>query len=115
MRAHIVFSNVAYLVIGLLGAAGTLPRIASSDTILVASSETRIEQAHGTIKPQGKPTAPGEKPSASSLSKKTPELQGMPERGGTIGTGPTSPVTCTAENASSPACHTATQQARPAR
>ncbi|MGE5534266.1 MAG: hypothetical protein ACM3W7_02005, partial [Acidobacteriota bacterium] len=71
MRTHIMLSNVAYLVIGLLGALGTLQGIASSDTILVASSEARIEQAHGTIKPQGKPTAPGEKPAASSELKKT--------------------------------------------
>src|ERR1700754_4449531 len=63
-------------------------------------SDVYIEQSHGRV-------APGSKVQA----KPVPEATG----GAAIqGAGPTAPVTCNAQNASSPACYTATQQARPA-
>jgi hypothetical protein len=67
---------------------------------LILVSDVYIEQSHGRV-------APGTKVQA----KPVPEATG----GVAIqGAGPTAPVTCNAQNASSPACYTATQQARPA-
>jgi hypothetical protein len=67
-----------------------------------AASDVYIQQFHGSV-------GTGTK----TPSKVTPELTGV------IGTpaaaGPTAPVTCNAQNASSQACYTATQQARPGR
>jgi hypothetical protein len=65
----------------------------------VAVSDVYIQQSHGRV-------APGTKIPA----KPTPELTGV---GTPATTGPTAPVTCNAQNASSQACYTATQQARP--
>ncbi len=68
------------------------------------ASEARVEQAHGNM-PVGTKTIDGGGP-----------VRGIPE-GGTTGAakiGPTAPVTCNQANASSPACYSATQQARPA-
>ena len=68
-------------------------------------SEARVEQAHGNLPPGAKTIDAGGK-----------GLKGAPE-GGTgpaaTKTGPTAPVTCNQQNASSPACYSATQQARP--
>jgi hypothetical protein len=67
-------------------------------------SETRIEQAHGNM-PVGSKAIDGGGP-----------VRGVPEGGANSGaakTGPTAPVTCNQQNASSPACYSATQQARP--
>jgi hypothetical protein len=65
----------------------------------LAVSDVYIAQSHGRVAPgvkmQGKPTP-------ESTSAGTPAA-----------TGPTAPVTCNAQNASSQACYTATQQARP--
>jgi hypothetical protein len=69
------------------------------------ASETRVEQAHGNM-PVGSKTIDGGGP-----------VRGVPEGGsGTsaLKTGPTAPITCNQQNASSPACYSATQQARPA-
>jgi hypothetical protein len=68
-----------------------------------AASEVYIQQSRGHV---------GAGP--KTQSKLTPELTGV------VGvpaatTGPTAPVTCNAQNASSQACYTATQQARPGR
>jgi hypothetical protein len=64
----------------------------------LAASDVYIQQSHGRVAPgtkiQSKP--PPEKTGASIPS-----------------TGPTAPITCNAQNASSQACYTATQQARP--
>jgi hypothetical protein len=69
-------------------------------------SEARVEQAHGNLPPGAKTIDGGGKP-----------LKGAPEGGTGAGaatkTGPTAPVTCNQQNASSPACYSATQQARP--
>jgi hypothetical protein len=65
----------------------------------LALSDVYIQQSHGRV-------APGTKVQGKS----TPEAA-------TTGTpnavGPTAPITCNAQNASSQACYTATQQARP--
>ena len=66
--------------------------------------ETRVEQAHGNM-PVGSKTIDGGGP-----------VRGVPEGGsgaGALKTGPTAPITCNQQNASSPACYSATQQARP--
>jgi len=66
---------------------------------VLAASDVYIAQSHGRV-------APGTK----IQSKPTPELTGA---GTAATTGPTAPITCNAQNASSQACYTATQQARP--
>jgi hypothetical protein len=70
-----------------------------------ANPEARVEQARGNLPP------------GRTIDAGTKGLKGAPE-GGTgaaeIKTGPTAPVTCNQQNASSPACYSATQQARPA-
>jgi hypothetical protein len=66
----------------------------------MAISDVYIEQSHGQVSPGVKVPA-----------KPVPEATG----GVAIqNTGPTAPTTCNAQNASSQACYTATQQARPA-
>ena len=65
-------------------------------------SDVYIEQAHGRI--QGK-----DKSDAKVSVKPTPEAAI-----GSSNAGQSVPVTCNSQNASSPACYTATQQARPA-
>jgi hypothetical protein len=68
------------------------------------ASETRVEQARGNM-PVGSKTIDGGGP-----------VRGIPEGGsgaGALKTGPTAPITCNQQNASSPACYSATQQARP--
>ena len=69
------------------------------------SSEVRVEQAHGRM-PAGAKTLDEGKP-----PKGTPE--GGDNAGAAAKAGPTAPVTCNQQNASSPACYSATQQARP--
>jgi hypothetical protein len=72
----------------------------SSPLTVIAASEVYIQQSSGTV-------APG-----TTIQTKPP-----PEATTTTAapaTGPTSPDTCNAQNASSQACYTATQQARPA-
>ena len=66
--------------------------------------ETRVEQAHGNM-PVGSKRIDGGGP-----------VRGIPEGGSgdsALKTGPTAPITCNQQNASSPACYSATQQARP--
>jgi hypothetical protein len=67
------------------------------------ASEARVEQAHGNM-PVGSKTIDGGGP-----------VRGIPEGGTSAAAkiGPTAPVTCNQQNASSPACYSATQQARP--
>jgi hypothetical protein len=91
-----------WLAIAVLPAAFSDHAIAQSATP-PAASDVYIQQSHGSV-------GAGTKPQ----SKLTPELTGV------VGvpaatTGPTAPVTCNAQNASSQACYTATQQARPGR
>jgi hypothetical protein len=74
--------------------------IASSVTLL-AVSDVYIQQSHGRVSAATK-----------AQSKPTPELTGA-NANSPATTGPTAPVTCNAQNASSQACYTATQQARP--
>jgi ABC-type branched-subunit amino acid transport system substrate-binding protein len=64
-----------------------------------AISDVYIEQTHGLVSPGVKVPA-----------KPVPEAAGVVIQN----TGPTAPTTCNAQNASSQACYTATQQARPA-
>jgi hypothetical protein len=86
-----------WFAIAVLPAAFSDHAIAQSATPL-AASDVYIQQSHGRVAPgikmQGKPT-----PEATGAS--------------TPSTGPTAPITCNAQNASSQACYTATQQARP--
>lgn len=69
------------------------------------ASETSIEQAHGNIPANAK-----------SMGLAKPQ-RGTPEGGLTSGNvtsgSPSVPATCNQQNASSPACYSATQQARP--
>jgi hypothetical protein len=73
--------------------------VAQSSPSAIAASDVYIEQSRGRVGPT--PKAP---------SKPTPETTGA----AIPSTGPTAPITCNAQNASSQACYTATQQARPA-
>ena len=69
-----------------------------------ANPEARVEQARGTL------------PAGSNIDGGGKALKGTPEGGNgsaAAKTGPTAPVTCNQQNASSPACYSATQQARP--
>jgi hypothetical protein len=87
-------------------ASASLPditRLSSGLDVAVAASEIYIQQAKGRV-------APG----TTIQTKPTPETATT-----TTSVAPaaaqTAPVTCNAQNASSQACHTATQQARPGR
>jgi hypothetical protein len=66
-----------------------------------ASSDVYIQQAHGRV-------APG-----ANVQKRAPEVTNNPIQSPTATS--TAPATCNAQNASSQACYTATQQARPGR
>lgn len=99
MRAHLA----AWTAIAIVSATppdNTPPRGTSSVTI--AASEVFIKQAKGRVAPgttiQTKPT-----PETATTMTVTPSAA------------QTAPVTCNAQNASSQACYTATQQARPGR
>src|SRR5689334_8035165 len=67
------------------------------------NSEARVEQAQGNLPP------------GANIDVGRKELRNAPEAGAgsAIKTGPTAPATCNQQNASSPACYSATQQARP--
>jgi len=68
-----------------------------------SSSEVHVEQARGSIPPGAKTIDSGSK-----------SVKGAPEGGSAnANTGSSAPVTCNQQNASSPACYSATQQARP--
>jgi hypothetical protein len=71
----------------------------ASPATLLAVSDVYIQQSHGRVSAATK-----------TQSKPTPELTGA---NAAAATGPTAPITCNAQNASSQACYTATQQARP--
>jgi hypothetical protein len=66
-----------------------------------AISDVYIEQSHGRVSQK-------DKSDAKASVKPTPEAIGNSNAGQTI------PDTCNSQNASSQACYTATQQARPA-
>jgi hypothetical protein len=81
-----------------------LPATFSDDAIAQTTSsatpsDVYIQQSHGHVAP-----------STKVQSKPTPETA---TAGTPTAVGPTAPVTCNAQNASSQACYTATQQARP--
>lgn len=72
----------------------------SASSITVVVSEVYIQQARGRV-------APG----ANIQTKPPPETTTI---GAPAAAAPTAPTTCNAQNASSQACYTATQQSRPA-
>lgn len=77
----------------------------------VRASEVHVDQAHGRV------SAGAVAPTPKAKAGKPPNaLVGTPEGAApTVSTGsPTTPVTCNQQNYSSPACYSATQQARPA-
>ncbi len=74
-------------------------RAQSAPATRTAASEVYIEQSHGQVSP-----------GATILTKPPPEATTAASPSIT----PTAPETCNAQNASSQACHTATQQALPA-
>jgi hypothetical protein len=74
------------------------------DTFRVAS-EVRIQQAKGRMSARYKPLN-------AKAAKTTPE--GTTNPNDVAKGSPTIPMTCNQQNASSPACYSATQQARPA-
>lgn len=63
------------------------------------SPEVQVQQAQGSL------------PTDAGPLRGPPE--GMQKRAGAAKGGPSVPATCTQQNASSPACYSATQQARP--
>lgn len=67
-------------------------------------SEIRVNQAHGQLSSDSSQTG------LERVKTGTPE--GGPT-GAAASSGPTAPVTCNQQNASSPACYSSTQQARP--
>lgn len=67
-------------------------------------SEIRVNQARGQLSPESSQTG------LERATKGTPEGG---QTGAVAGSGPTAPVTCNQQNASSPACYSSTQQARP--
>jgi hypothetical protein len=74
-----------------------LVRVAASSI----ASEVHIQQAHGRVRRTDGPTIIQPPPEGGVVSSQGP-AQGVP-------------VTCNQQNASSPACYTATQQAHPSR
>jgi hypothetical protein len=102
--------NTARLAICVLAALGAWSQLDSADARERrrggSNPEARVEQARGTLPPGSRTIDAGRKE----------VLRGTPD-GGTgsdaIKTVPTAPVTCNQQNASSPACYSATQQARP--
>jgi hypothetical protein len=93
-------SALIAIALAMLPAVSSVEAGAQPATAMMAdSSDVYIQQSHGLV-------APGTK-----VQKPPPEATNAPIQS----TGPTAPVTCTAQNAqSSQACYTATQQARPA-
>jgi hypothetical protein len=75
------------------------PQSSRAPSTALAASEVYIQQSRGRVNP-----------GASILTKPPPESTA----GVSQSTAPTAPVTCNAQNASSQACYTATQQSRPA-
>lgn len=70
------------------------------------ASEVRIQQSYGNI-----PPGVAEQARGRSKTKLAPESGSNPS--GAAAGSPTTPATCNQQNASSPACYSATQQARP--
>jgi hypothetical protein len=98
--------RIGYAGVALLIAMGAQLQMPSADARdrRQSSPEVRVEQARGTLPPSAKTIDSGAK-----------SLKGTPEGGATTGTsaGSSAPVTCNQQNASSQACYSATQQARP--
>lgn len=100
-------TRLAFCVLAALGAWSQLdPADARERRRGGANPEARVEQAHGTL-PAGSRTIDAGR---RDVLKGTPEGGSGPSA---IKTGPTAPITCNQQNASSPACYSATQQARP--
>ncbi|WP_315728954.1 MULTISPECIES: hypothetical protein [unclassified Bradyrhizobium] len=74
--------------------------VASGSPAARAGSEVYIQQARGNV-------------AGTTVVTKPPPEAAAPAN--TAGSAPTAPETCNAQNASSQACYTATQQARPSR
>jgi hypothetical protein len=68
------------------------------------NSEIRVNQAQGQLSADSNQTG------LERAKKGTPEGG---QSAASPGTGPTAPTTCNQQNASSPACYSSTQQARP--
>src|SRR5665213_196418 len=66
------------------------------------ASEVHVPQAHGRIAPGGKPIT------GTPTARPAPE--GSVNGPGTVAGSPNTPATCNQQNASSPACYSATQQ-----
>jgi len=75
------------------------PQFSRAPSAALAASEVYIQQSRGRVMP-----------GASILTKPPPESTTAVSPNAP----PTAPVTCNAQNASSQACYTATQQSRPA-
>ena len=75
------------------------PQFSHAPSTALAASEVYIQQSRGRVMP-----------GASILTKPPPESTTVTAPNAT----PAAPVTCNAQNASSQACYTATQQSRPA-
>jgi hypothetical protein len=77
----------------------TPPQFSRAPSAALAASEVYIQQSRGRVMP-----------GASILTKPPPESTTVIAPSAA----PTAPATCNAQNASSQACYTATQQSRPA-
>jgi hypothetical protein len=100
-----------FLVIGFVAASLVAPSSPASSRErhrhrAIHSGEVHVQQEHGVI-PDG--TALVDK-----VAKGTPESGNQPAATPATGS-PNIPATCSQQNASSPACYSATQQARPTR
>jgi hypothetical protein len=96
-RRVVTLRRTAWLLIA-IASPGLSAHAQSAFAVRMAASEVYIEQSHGQVSP-----------GASILTKPPPEVTTATRPSIT----PTAPETCNAQNASSQACYTATQQARP--
>lgn len=90
--------------------------LTEADLLPCRASEVHVDQARGRL-PAGAASIGASKTEKKPREKKAPNaLIGAPEGAAVTSSGtgsPTTPATCNQQNASSPACYSATQQARP--
>jgi hypothetical protein len=99
MRIMLLVASIAFNLLAVI------PRAAADEPRqLKMASEVRIEQSHGSI-----PANTNE--GGGKTKRAVPE--GSSTSGNASSGSPGTPLTCNQQNASSPACYSATQQARP--
>jgi hypothetical protein len=98
MRMNLSVASIAFNLLALIPAAA-----ADDPRLLKMASEVHIEQSHGSM--------PADTSEGGKVKRAAPE--GGSSSGNAASGSPSTPVTCNQQNASSPACYSATQQARP--